>query len=289
MLVSIALISSALFVANAEVNGTTCSGCTGDVCSTLNSTICYQGNISAANEFNGISLWSTTSEAYCTTCPNSSYTYFLQGVPGYPLVEEWMMDNPLCALKAATNIENLVTQGTLSGWECDGMLPTTNYCDGWTGVSCFNTSAPYPFNTSVGALSLSGIGLIGSLPSQIGNMPYLSVLDVSRNSLASDIPSEIGGLTGAIAVDLSFNDFTSSIPAEFFDMSILVNLTVANNQISGSLPEQVNLAQFLQSLNISSNKMTGTVSRRRRFHFPLKYFVLIVLCFVVSFPVPAAL
>lgn len=262
MLSSIVVILTALVVANAEVNGTSCNVCNDvNVCSMMNtSTICYQANnISYANEFNEFNSLNTNVVAKCNTCITFGYAYFYQNVPEYPLMEEWQAENPLCVLASTTNIPALVTANTLTGWDCNGLQATTNYCDGWTGVSCLNSSAPYPYNNSIGALILSGVGLTGSLPSQIGNMPFLTLFDISNNSLALSIPSAIGGLVNAQAVDLSSNSFTSSLPVEMFNMQQLVNLSVAQNQLVGSIPEQVNLVQFLESFNIASNQITGTV------------------------------
>jgi hypothetical protein len=231
------------------------------MCSTVDSPVCFQGNnITIDNQFNEANEWSSSAITECETCLSQGYSYFYGADFTFPEVEEWMLDNPLCALANSTNIPELVSVGTLQGWDCDGMTASSNYCDGWTGVSCFNTSAPFPFNNSIGALSLPSVSLVGSLPTQIGNMPFLTLLDLSGNSLSHTIPSQIGGLINVLNVSLDSNDFSSSIPAGLFGMTRMVDLDVSNNKLTGSIPEQVNLAQFLASINFANNKLIGTVS-----------------------------
>ncbi len=171
-------------------------------------------------------------------------------------IEDWLPSNPLCELAATTNIPSL----GLTGWDCDDeLLPTSDYCT-WTGVTCVNQSAPFPMNTTIGSLTLSNTGLTGSLPTAIGNMAFLTSLDLSRNALQqANLPSQLGLLQSITFMDLSHNSFGGSLPSEIFNNFLLVELNLQNNLLTNQLPDNMNLAQVLQSLNFSNNNFTGTV------------------------------
>ncbi len=68
--VALFFILSVLIV-HAEVNSSSCFDlCSGAsaVCSTINATICYQGNVSAADEFNGEVSYGSNAFVECATC-----------------------------------------------------------------------------------------------------------------------------------------------------------------------------------------------------------------------------
>jgi Leucine-rich repeat (LRR) protein len=56
--------------------------------------------------------------------------------------------------------------------------------------------------------------LTGSIPSEIGYLTNLIILDLYTNQLTGSIPPEIGNLTNLIRLDLSDNQLSSVIPDE---------------------------------------------------------------------------
>ena len=88
----------------------------------------------------------------------------------------------------------------------------SNPCGGkWTGVSCGG-------NGMVVRLSLAGLNLLGTLPSELGLLTGLSVLDVSTNSLFGTIPSSLGQLRRLQTVDLSGNNLSGSISSSLWTL-----------------------------------------------------------------------
>jgi len=85
-------------------------------------------------------------------------------------------------------------------------------------------------------LSLSDSGLLGEIPTEIGNLTSLTNLDLSNNQLTGSIPSEIGNLTSLTNLDLSNNQLTGLITENICD---LINLSVPylqNNQLCPPYP-----------------------------------------------------
>ena len=64
----------------------------------------------------------------------------------------------------------------------------------------------------VSGLDLSGNGLSGTLPPEVGSLVSLTTLDVSSNRLSGRLPEELGDLASLTALNLSSNYFTGRLP-----------------------------------------------------------------------------
>ena len=106
-------------------------------------------------------------------------------------------------------------------------------------------------------LDLSGRGLTGSIPPEIGNLTNLTELDLDGNQLTGSIPSEIGNLTNLTELDLEGNQLTGSIPSEIGNLTNLEWLDLSNNQLAGSIPSE-NMTN-LRYLYLNSNQLTGEI------------------------------
>ena len=101
----------------------------------------------------------------------------------------------------------LAAKDTLRGttalnWSADTVIT------GWDGVSVSGTPG------RVRGLDLSGEGLDGVIPGEIGDLYELTVLDLSDNSLTGDIPEELGWLYNLEEVGLSGNTLTACLPVD---------------------------------------------------------------------------
>ena len=86
----------------------------------------------------------------------------------------------------------------------------------WTGLNDFS----YPILLWDGSLSvflyLSGLGLSGSIPPELGNLPRLSHLYLSDNNLTGTIPLELDNLTGLNQLFLGGNDLSGCVPSNMY-------------------------------------------------------------------------
>ena len=107
-------------------------------------------------------------------------------------------DKAMCELAAALDPKS---RGH-SGWECteDGR-PREELCvesrSGWGGVKC-NKGV-------VEAIFLIGLGLKGSLPSSLGSLTRLTMLDLHYNSITGTIPVTLGLLSEVMYIRLDGN------------------------------------------------------------------------------------
>ena len=68
-------------------------------------------------------------------------------------------------------------------------------------------------------LYLSGSGLTGSIPSEVGELINLTILYLNNNQLTGSIPSEVGELTNLPRLYLNSNQLTGSIPPEIENLT----------------------------------------------------------------------
>ncbi|GMI67887.1 sucrose-induced receptor kinase 1 [Hibiscus trionum] len=93
------------------------------------------------------------------------------------------------------------------------------------------------------SLDLSDNTLIGDLPSEIGNIARLKLLNLAGNELSGQLPSELSKLSNLEYLDLSRNNFKGKIPDKL--STSLNEFNVSNNDLSGPIPE--NLRGFPRS------------------------------------------
>ena len=108
-------------------------------------------------------------------------------------------------------------------------------------------------------IRMSGNKLSGSIPSQLGNLSNLTLLDLSMNRLSGSIPSELGNLSKLEHLWLDNNTLIGSIPSELGNLSNLTSISFGNNRLSGSIPSQLGNLSKLRSLALYNNRLSGSI------------------------------
>ena len=106
---------------------------------------------------------------------------------------------------------------------------------------------------------MSGNGLRGGLPSELGNLGRLEVLDLSGNELSDGIPGEVGDLSALEVLDLSGNGLRGGVPKEIGDLSALEFLDFSDNRLSGGVPSAFGRLGSLTDLDLSGNGLSGGI------------------------------
>lgn len=136
------------------------------------------------------------------------------------------------------------------GWpNNDGWLTTPTPCF-WYGVVCNNGH--------VTLLSLKANQLVGTLPSELGNLPYINKVDFLANRLTGMIPQAIGNLREMYEIYLGENQLSGPIPKEVNALQGLGVFSVPHNHLSGSISMLGNLTGLL-SLDLTDNHFSGSL------------------------------
>uniref|UniRef100_A0A8I6YHL5 non-specific serine/threonine protein kinase n=1 Tax=Hordeum vulgare subsp. vulgare TaxID=112509 RepID=A0A8I6YHL5_HORVV len=137
--------------------------------------------------------------------------------------------------------------GWLSSWNS-----SSSHCL-WPGVKC---SPTHPGR--VVALQLFGLNLAGQISSSIGNLTFLTTLNLSTNGFSGQLPP-LDHLQKLQVLDLSMNQLHGSIPYAISNCSNLRKVDLAKNFLIGEIPPKVGLLPNLSVLRLSFNNLTGAI------------------------------
>ncbi|KAL5710103.1 hypothetical protein ACHQM5_020709 [Ranunculus cassubicifolius] len=84
-------------------------------------------------------------------------------------------------------------------------------------------------------------------------------IDLSNNKFIGDIPTGIGNLRALYILNLSSNALSGSIPQSFGNLKQLESLDLSNNNLRGVIPSQLGDLTFLSVLNLSYNQLVGKI------------------------------
>lgn len=141
-----------------------------------------------------------------------------------------------------------------SSWQGD------DPCNGWEGVQCDS-------DQRVTYLNLSNTGIVGPIPSEIGNLDHLTSLDLSNardsnppfNRISGDL-SSLGALSNLLSLNISFNHIQlDTFPVAVFNLTNLISLMMDNNVISGPLPKELAQLKKLTYIYLGNNSLTGPI------------------------------
>ena len=111
----------------------------------------------------------------------------------------------------------------------------------------------------VTALILLGNQLSGAIPTELGNLANLQLLNLTSNQLSGTIPTELGNLPNLQRLYLNGNQLTGGIPTEIGSLSNLQYLNLARNQLSGAIPTELGSLSNLRLLSLDRNQLTGSI------------------------------
>ncbi|XP_062004695.1 probable LRR receptor-like serine/threonine-protein kinase At3g47570 [Rosa rugosa] len=129
-----------------------------------------------------------------------------------------------------------------------------HFCS-WIGVTCNNSTR------RVVTLNLQAQKLAGSVPPSIGNLTYLTGINLINNNFYGEIPQEMGRLLRLQYLNMSQNSFGAKIPTNISHCTQLTMIDVFSNKLIGPIPDQLSSLLKLTVLWIGRNNLTGTIPR----------------------------
>ena len=87
----------------------------------------------------------------------------------------------------------------------------------------------------------------------------LKYLGMQQGGLSGTIPTEIGTLTNLSILDFDFNQLTGTLPTELISLSKLTQFDVNDNKLSGSISVVGGLGLGMNFISLHKNAFTGVV------------------------------
>ncbi|KAF5762634.1 putative leucine-rich repeat domain superfamily [Helianthus annuus] len=84
-------------------------------------------------------------------------------------------------------------------------------------------------------------------------------IDISNNQFSGEIPTTIGHLKALYILNVSHNAFTGSIPPSMGKMRPLESLDMSSNKLTGEIPNALTSLTFLSAFNLSYNQLRGKI------------------------------
>ncbi|XP_059653290.1 probable LRR receptor-like serine/threonine-protein kinase At3g47570 [Cornus florida] len=135
----------------------------------------------------------------------------------------------------------------LSSWS-----DSLHFCD-WHGVTCSDQ------NQRVTGLNMSSLKMVGSLSPHVGNLTFLTMVNLEDNFFHGTIPQEIGRLSRLQNLRLANNSFHGTIPTNLTRCSDLQVIDVNGNDLEGTILVEFNALSKLQQLSLSRNRFSGKI------------------------------
>lgn len=157
--------------------------------------------------------------------------------------------NDLVALYAFKEA-NPSASRTIVNWDLDNPNATT------IETSLTNNGVTLNANKKIDILKINRLNSL-TVPSEIGNLTEMTVLDLFRNNISS-LPEEIGQLTSLTKIALHNNNLTN-LPSNFGNLTKLQLLFLSRNSFT-TIPAKVFELKSLQRLIFDYNSLTEVPS-----------------------------
>ena len=123
-------------------------------------------------------------------------------------------------------------------------------------------------------LDLANNRLMGEMPTELGSLANLMVLDLrgdfssdNSNKLTGNIPAELGNLINLRVLNLDDNQLTGEIPAELGNLTDLRVLNISHwswdgcgyGQLTGEVPPELGNLVNLRQFRLTGNQLTGRI------------------------------
>ena len=129
----------------------------------------------------------------------------------------------------------------------------------YEGVTCGDVAGIASYGM-IQSISLTNLGLTGTLPDSIGDFRSLTLFDISSNNIHGNIPDTvINWRAGITSLSLNSNNLTGTIPPAIGHLTSLAALHLHDNNLEGSIPSAIGNLNSLLILTLDGNSLTGEI------------------------------
>lgn len=153
------------------------------------------------------------------------------------------------------------------GWIGQSKTPTREEIDPFSvsavlydGVRTEKVTEGNVETVQIRELELHNYGCRGTLPNSIGQLTFLTSLEMSFNIISGTIPTTLRALKSVKYIDLSSNCLEGTLSSAILPtLTHLVSLDLSCNQLTGELPDCFEELIHLEKVDLSGNGFTGVI------------------------------
>jgi hypothetical protein len=132
----------------------------------------------------------------------------------------------------------------------DNWLKTEDYTK-WRGVKMDGDK--------VVNVHLFNNNLEGKIPTTIGNLQSIKLLNLAMNSLGDVLPEEIGNCVSLVELILDQNQICGEIPCTINQLVDLRKLSVRKNHFEGGIPIELTACSKIEHITLTENRLGGGI------------------------------
>ncbi|WVZ72317.1 hypothetical protein U9M48_020799 [Paspalum notatum var. saurae] len=166
----------------------------------------------------------------------------------------------LRALEDLSLHENLLEANDTEEWEFIASLSNCSHLQSFRISNNIGFTRQLPtsivnLSATMQGLNLADTGIIGTIPSAIGNLFNLQFFSVANTSISGVVPDSIGKLVNV--VELTF--LSRPIPSSIGNMSNLAVFYAFNSSLEGPIPKGIGNLKNLYSLDLNMNRLNSSI------------------------------
>uniref|UniRef100_A0A0D9VE35 non-specific serine/threonine protein kinase n=2 Tax=Leersia perrieri TaxID=77586 RepID=A0A0D9VE35_9ORYZ len=108
-------------------------------------------------------------------------------------------------------------------------------------------------------LSLQDNCLSGTVPKELGRMPFLKSINLEGNQLEGPIPPELGNIISLERFFISANNITGELPSTFSRLTNMTDFRIDGTNISGRIPSFIKNWQRVNRIDMQGTLMSGPI------------------------------
>lgn len=163
-----------------------------------------------------------------------------------------------------TNLQEFKVQGCegLSSGELEGMEAMTDLRAYIAYSVPFQGALPSAIGlmTKLTVLNLWNTGITGSLPDELWTLSDMRRMDLDDNFITGTFPAELGQFPKLQELWMNGNQFSGTLPSTIWkNLTVLKDLRMNNNLMQGGIPSEVGQSSSIAKIWFSNLNLSGTI------------------------------
>ncbi|KAK4573684.1 hypothetical protein RGQ29_031580 [Quercus rubra] len=173
-------------------------------------------------------------------------------------MESWKQDIDCCSwdgVMCDNTSGDVIGLGLSCSW-LNGTIPSNSFLFRLPHLQHLNLAYNYSNHSPI---SFGGCNFYGPIPTWLGNLTQLTLLNLSANNFAGEIPSSLSNLKALSSLDIRSNNLSGAIPMWLGNLTRVTDILFGNNSFTGQIPSSLIYLKDLNFLGLKENNIQGKI------------------------------